>query len=209
MKIAITGHSRGIGKAVYEKLQEREGYEFRGYSRSNGYDIGVNYQKVIDEIIEWDADVVFNNAWSWQNNAQNLIVKQLHEAWADVEKVIISTGSSSGYYGHNPSESYASNKIELMNYHVKASLDWPTRNKTRCQSISFGYVQTSILEDTEDAKNYIPVKDAAELMINLIEPRNYIIADQLVTHRYTDWDQHDRLRSKINENVLKYWINQP
>jgi NAD(P)-dependent dehydrogenase (short-subunit alcohol dehydrogenase family) len=205
MKIAITGHSRGIGKAIYEKLQEREGYEFRGYSRPEN-NIGTDTQKVIDDIVEWDADVVFNNAWSYLNNAQNVILKSLREAWAESEKVIISTGSSSGIYRENPEVTYARDKTELHDIHIKASYTWPITNKTRCHNVSFGYVQTSLLEGAKNVENYISVEDAAQIMIDLIEPRNYLIAEQLITHRYTEWDEHDELRKTIDKNVFKYWV---
>ena len=207
MKIAITGHSRGIGKAILEKLQNREGYEFRGYSRPEN-NIGTDTQKVIDDIIEWDADVVFNNAWSYLNNAQNVILKSLREAWAESEKVIISTGSSSGLTTPRASkmDAYARDKTELHDIHVKASSTWPIKNKTRCHNVSFGYVQTSLLEGAKNLENYISVEDAAQIMIDLIEPRKYLIAEQLIAHRHTDLDEHNELRKTIDKNVYKYWV---
>ena len=40
MKIAITGHTKGIGKALYDNLSQQ--HEVEGYSRSNGFDISNN-----------------------------------------------------------------------------------------------------------------------------------------------------------------------
>jgi len=37
-RLAITGHTRGIGKALWDRLEER-GLELRGYSKSNGYNL--------------------------------------------------------------------------------------------------------------------------------------------------------------------------
>ena len=71
MKIAITGHSSGIGKAVHRNLLIGSyDSEFKLFARANGYDLSHDYQSVIDEILEWDADVVFNNAWVPANEAQ-------------------------------------------------------------------------------------------------------------------------------------------
>ena len=39
MKIAITGHSSGIGADIYGKLVDDPGFEVRGYSKSNGWNI--------------------------------------------------------------------------------------------------------------------------------------------------------------------------
>ena len=64
LKIAITGHTEGIGKEIYDYF-ELFGHNVKGFARANGYDLSVDYQKVIDEIIEWDADIVYNNAWSY------------------------------------------------------------------------------------------------------------------------------------------------
>ena len=39
MKVAITGHSSGIGADIYDKLVDDPGFEVRGYSKSNGWNI--------------------------------------------------------------------------------------------------------------------------------------------------------------------------
>ena len=58
MKIAITGHTRGIGKACADVFRHDTIY---GYSRSNGYDI-----KDAEDIFKSaeDCDVFINNAYS-------------------------------------------------------------------------------------------------------------------------------------------------
>ena len=40
-KIAIIGHTKGIGKAI-SKLYKKKGFDIVGLSRSNGYDIENN-----------------------------------------------------------------------------------------------------------------------------------------------------------------------
>ena len=37
-KIAITGHTRGIGKALTERL-DQDNYEVKGFSQSTGYNL--------------------------------------------------------------------------------------------------------------------------------------------------------------------------
>ena len=62
-KIAITGHTRGIGKALVERLDKRD-YEIKGFSQSTGYNLQrvSTVKKVVNECLEWDADVLVNNA---------------------------------------------------------------------------------------------------------------------------------------------------
>ena len=47
MKIGITGHSKGLGEAIYNKLDKI--YEVIGFSRTNGYDIQ-SPNKIIEKL---------------------------------------------------------------------------------------------------------------------------------------------------------------
>ena len=58
MKIAITGHSRGIGKALYDTLSVD--HEVEGFSRSNGFDI--QNSNIIIRAVK-GFDVFVNNAF--------------------------------------------------------------------------------------------------------------------------------------------------
>ena len=50
-KIAIVGHTKGIGKAI-AKLYESKKYEVIGLSRSNGYDLITEQEKIMDKIVD-------------------------------------------------------------------------------------------------------------------------------------------------------------
>ena len=58
MKIAITGHTQGIGKRAYDRLCP----DIIGFSRSNGYDItnSGDQKRIIEE--SKDCDIFINNA---------------------------------------------------------------------------------------------------------------------------------------------------
>lgn len=60
MKIAITGHSKGIGKELYNIFDSD--HQVEGFSRSNGFDIATHH-KLIARSVK-DCDVFVNNAWS-------------------------------------------------------------------------------------------------------------------------------------------------
>ena len=49
-KIVITGHTSGIGKAIYDKFTEVSCREIVGMSRSTGYDIEKDFDKIIESI---------------------------------------------------------------------------------------------------------------------------------------------------------------
>lgn len=61
MKCVITGHTSGLGKYLYNYFLSN-GWEVLGMSRSNGYDISVDRDKIINQSL--DCDLFINNASS-------------------------------------------------------------------------------------------------------------------------------------------------
>ena len=85
MKYAITGHSYGIGQALYEKLDSI------GFSKSTGHDIcDPAIRKQIIEQSE-DCDVFINNAPA--DFGQSELLLELWNAWQGKNKTIINVGS--------------------------------------------------------------------------------------------------------------------
>lgn len=74
MKCIVTGHTSGVGKALYEHFQSK-GWEVIGMSRSNGYDIVANQQRVIDDAT--GCDIFVNCAYS--GTAQLDLLNALHD----------------------------------------------------------------------------------------------------------------------------------
>lgn len=98
MRIAITGHTNGIGKAIYEELVTS--YDIIGFSLSTGYNISSpeDRAKIIKE--SDDCLVFINNAfdyskWPTEENtdSQCLMAEELFEVWKHQEKFIINIGS--------------------------------------------------------------------------------------------------------------------
>lgn len=73
MKCIVTGHTSGIGKAIYEHFLTK-GYDVYGMSRSNGYNIIDDQEKVIDESIGCD---IFVNC-AYQGSGQLELLNALH-----------------------------------------------------------------------------------------------------------------------------------
>lgn len=82
-KIAITGHSAGIGQALAKKY-EAQGHEIIGLSRRNGYNIR-SIPKLLS-MIE-DCDIFINNAQT--GFAQTELLFSVYEKWHMQNKTII------------------------------------------------------------------------------------------------------------------------
>ena len=89
-KIVVTGHTSGIGKSIFDKLQSG-GHTVTGYSLDNGYDIGNNdvRNKIIDD--NKDADIFINNAYHF--TGQIILLKEFIRVWKNQNKLIVNIGS--------------------------------------------------------------------------------------------------------------------
>jgi len=89
-KIVITGHTSGIGKAIYDKFNEISCREIVGMSRSNGYDIEKDFDKIVEEAT--GAEFFINNAY---RDEQQL---KLFHALKDKVDMMVVMGSVSRMY---------------------------------------------------------------------------------------------------------------
>jgi hypothetical protein len=115
MKIAITGHTSGLGKCLLDTLSSS--HEVYGFSRSNGYDISTDLDKLVNEIA--DFDVLINNAF--HETGQLELLQRMHtDVWSKQPKIIINVGSVTAHkrpgfkYGIPPE--YVTAKITLRKY---------------------------------------------------------------------------------------------
>jgi hypothetical protein len=199
-KVAVTGHTSGIGKEIYEYCQFH-GALVKGYSRSNGFDLKEgDGDKIINAILRDDPDVVFNHAWF--PRAQNKILKILHTQWADREKVIINTGSATCYYSIGASI-YEKDKAELRDYCIAKATDYPYKNKCRLHNVSMGWTNSKILDGVEDGEYFIDPYEAALVLINLVMPQNYIMTEVVCNGKFKPLKQMVQLRDKATANVLE------
>jgi hypothetical protein len=104
-KIVITGHTSGIGKAIFDKFTEVSCHEIIGMSRSNGYDIEKDFDKVVQEAA--GAEIFINNAY---RDKQQL---KLFHALKDKVDMMIVMGSVSRQYPELIATDYVQDKQEL------------------------------------------------------------------------------------------------
>lgn len=90
MKVAITGHTSGIGKELYKNL-ECISEELVGYSMTEGNDIGQikTRKKILREIKNFD--VFINNAF--HKKGQTELLTEIIELWKGSDKLIVNIGS--------------------------------------------------------------------------------------------------------------------
>ena len=90
MKIAITGHTKGIGKACADLLGQE--HEIVGLSRSNGFDIQQTNMCAMKIV---PCDVFINNAYI--SVFQSRLFEVVFKHWKDNPKTIINLGSRASY----------------------------------------------------------------------------------------------------------------
>jgi hypothetical protein len=107
MKYAITGHTQGIGKSLFDKLTPN----CIGFSKSTGYDI--TNKDCRRDIIKHshDCDIFINNATD--KMGQTLLLIELFNAWKDTNKVIINVGSRIAEF------STAVDRYDLLQYQAE------------------------------------------------------------------------------------------
>ena len=104
-KIIITGHTGGLGKAIYDKFTQESCREIIGMSRSNGYDIEKDFDKIVEE--SKGAELFINNAY---RDKQQL---RLFNALKDKVGMMVVMGSVSRHYPELVPTDYVQDKQEL------------------------------------------------------------------------------------------------
>ena len=187
MKVAITGHTRGLGKGLYDALLE-QGHEVLGFSLSTGYNINTpeGANKIVEE--SKDVDLFINNAFSlnadteeitnWETIPTNLtkyngqveLLKLLKVIWKDTpNKFIINLGSRMVL--RNPQgmpflKLYRKTK-ELAD--IECNVDTPN-----ICNIHAGLFDTDLTKDWPEGWYKSPVKDYVDYILKIIELKDNV-----------------------------------
>jgi hypothetical protein len=163
MKYAITGHTSGIGNAVYNTLPNSI-----GFSKSLGYDITDSQSRKLIIERSQDCDIFINNAFD--SFGQTLMLLDLFYKWKDTKKTIINVGSVVA-----EDETILKNYEYLLEYQIqKKSLkvlhyDLLKLNySVNLKYVYFGYVGTErILKKYPDLSpdKYITVDEAVKKIL--------------------------------------------
>jgi len=160
MKIGITGHTSGIGLALFDHLKKN--HEVYGYSRSNGYALPESIERITSK--SKDFDVFINNAFNYVDGkydySQIDLLTKLAGQWkSEFQKTIINISSRSPDY--NMQASYDVMKRQLDETSKQFSLD----NTIQCKIINLkpGCV------DTESQRKVIKPKLKVENVISIVD----------------------------------------
>jgi short-subunit dehydrogenase len=106
MNICITGHTSGLGKALFD-FWSASNNNVTGYSRSNGYDLDHNLDKFNND----QFDIFVNNAYSGFKQVE--LLYQLYEKNKNRNCIILNIGSASSDGNVDRVKPYAIEKLAL------------------------------------------------------------------------------------------------
>ena len=174
MKIAITGHTEGIGKAIAEACMDA-GHEVVGFSRSTGYHLFKDIELVVADAA--DCDVFINNRYNYnyEQSGQLELLYRMFETWQGQDKRIINISSRSGTYtSRGEIDRYAvyKNAIDTACDQLTGRRD----KRPRITNIKPGYVDTDSVKHVTEFPKLAPENIADAVMWSLNQPAMVHIA---------------------------------
>lgn len=136
LKIALTGHSRGFGPYIQQKLEEL-GHEIVGFSRSNGYDLSTSEGRIAALKESEDCEVFINNStiggyqsnllveWLNYNRSSNKKIINISSYLANIQNPV--TSISLEWINKKNLEEVHKNFKHIQDYHIKCDsklLSW-------------------------------------------------------------------------------------
>jgi NAD(P)-dependent dehydrogenase (short-subunit alcohol dehydrogenase family) len=176
MKIAVTGHKSGIGKAIYTLLSQT--HSLQGFDLDT---VNIENQEDRNNILREtnDCDIFINNAFA--NGSQILLFKELLEKWKhDSSKYIINIGSIMRYKTNTGSQTedtlmfpplYINHKKELHRSTLIASFDKDIECKLSI--IQPGFTRTQFTEELD--VDQMEASDVALQVKYIIESNVHIV----------------------------------
>lgn len=187
MNIAITGHTKGIGKALTEYFTAH-GHTVTGFSRSTGFDItDQQTREHIGKVLE-TCDVFINNAYA--PHAQKQLLLDTITLWEGTTKTIINIGSKSTLMKNTPSymEEYVQDKTQQL----KIIKDRIFKARPHIINFTVGLVDTDMAKMFDSKK--MQSRDIAKLIAILLEFKSTLaVQDILVEVPDLDWDDIKRI----------------
>jgi len=110
MDIFITGHTSGLGLSIYNHFKQKPGYTVTGISRTTGYDLSTDVDRVVDLVTTNKCDYFFNNAYV--DTVQSTLIQKLSGYTC-----VISSGSMAADAAKIKPEPYYLNKFDLERTH--------------------------------------------------------------------------------------------
>lgn len=178
MQIVITGHTKGIGKSMYD-LASKKGYAVTGLSRSNGNDI--TKADLVAKIAH--ADVFINNAYA--PIYQTKLLEQMLEAWNGKDKLIINISSKLSFINSDRNEKVKQYIVDKTAQNTIMQRQSMSAYPKIC-NVVLGLVDTE-MSSVFKSDNKMNTEDIAELVLTLIENKKLCIQEIVLESPGLDW----------------------
>ena len=194
MKIAITGHTNGIGKSIFDELASNSKdspnmHDVIGFSLSTGYNISIpeDRARIIEE--SSDCSVFINNAfdyskWPTEENtdSQCLMAEEIFASGEGQEKFIINIGSRiNDFRTFEPEYKsiYAKQKKRLDDFYLEHSHAKPYIITVRPGSTDTRVLQNETVEKLQPA-------DIAKVIRFILENKNNFLIRTITMGKIND-----------------------
>jgi hypothetical protein len=174
MKIAITGHTKGIGKSIADKFSS-ENYEVLGFSKSTGFDISKEQDRINIFNLASNADIFVNNAYDPEGQID--LLRKFINAWEGTNKRIINISSKASICPPEFLPGYEQ-YINVKKQQNKIIVDRATVDSPKLLNILVGLVDTDMSSIFNASK--INPNDLADLIYTVINFGNTISVQQLI-----------------------------
>lgn len=180
MKVAITGHTSGIGLAIANAFRTR-GDEIVGLSRSTGYDLTKHRDKIVK--VAAKCDIFVNNRHQYNDDTQLQLLFTLADEWKGQDKTIINLGSRAG-------ECYILGRPDAYSVY-KHALDAACQQffnrpdqRPRVVNIRPGWVDTESVKGRQVPK--LSPRDVANVVMWVIDqPAHVYVSSVTLAHHVT------------------------
>ena len=171
MNVFVTGHTSGLGKAIYDTCITYD-YHTEGLSRTNGFDLSKN----IENFIQRDYwDVFVNNAYyEW---AQTDLLYKLFEKNKNRNCMIINIGSVSADGNYDVVNRYAVHKAALDKACMQLQL---IDSECKIVQVKLGRMDTPLVAHKHARK--MNTIDIAKMIINqiMLAPKDMLIKNYTI-----------------------------
>lgn len=168
-KVAVTGHTRGIGLSIFQTLQ-RNNFTVEGFSRSNGFDLAdVNQRQAVINHIATEYDCFINNAYPFRGDdlnsgyAQVDLLNRLWCAWRGHNKLIVNIGSDSSDIVKRKFHPYSIHKKALADTCIQLRTTSPLPHVVLLRP---GYVDTSLTASIDVPK--LNPQEVADIVLYIL-----------------------------------------
>jgi NADP-dependent 3-hydroxy acid dehydrogenase YdfG len=197
VKVAITGHTSGIGLAIADAFRAR-GAEIVGLSRSTGYDL-TDREKVVGAAAA--CDIFVNNRHQYNDDTQLQLLFRLADEWKGQDKTIINLGSRAG-------ECFVLGRMDPYSVY-KHALDAASQQlfnrpdqRPRVVNIRPGFVDTESVKGTQVPK--LSPGDVANVVMWVIDqPAHVYVSSVTLSHHVS---QSEAQGGSAPSRVFKSWL---